>query len=113
MLVHAFFIAARHSAAERRKVTVMKAIIQEGSGSADVLHLREVEKPVLPDDRVLLRVRAASVNALDWHNVHGGRLLSLVSVVMRQYMFPIGGVNVAGQVEAVGTNVTRLRPGDE
>jgi NADPH:quinone reductase-like Zn-dependent oxidoreductase len=91
----------------------MKAIIQDGSGSADVLHLREVEQPVLPDDRVLLRVRAASVNALDWHNVHGGRLLSLVSIVMRQSMFPIRGVDVAGQVEAVGRGVTRLRPGDE
>jgi NADPH:quinone reductase-like Zn-dependent oxidoreductase len=94
-------------------VIVMKAIIQDGSGSADVLHLREVEKPVLPDDRVLLRVRAASVNALDWHNVHGGRLLGLVSLVMRQSMFPIRGVDVAGQVEAVGRSVTRLRPGDE
>src|SRR5436309_15979678 len=53
----------------------VKAVVQEGTGSADVLHLREVEKPTLADDRVLIRVRAASVNALDWHTIHGGFLL--------------------------------------
>jgi len=53
-------------------VNVMKAVVQDGYGSADVLHLREIEMPVLSDDRVLVRVRAASVNALDWHTVHGG-----------------------------------------
>jgi NADPH:quinone reductase-like Zn-dependent oxidoreductase len=91
----------------------MKAIVQDGYGSADVLQLREIEKPVLPDDRVLVRVRAASVNALDWHSVHGGRLVRAVGLLMRQPAFPIRGVDVAGQVEAVGRNVTRLRPGDE
>lgn len=91
----------------------MKAIAQEGSGTADVLHLREVEKPVITDDQVLVRVRAASVNALDWHTVHGGRLVRMIGVLLRQKQFPIRGVDVAGQVEAVGKNVTRLRPGDE
>jgi len=91
----------------------MKAIVQEGSGSADVLRLREVERPVLTDDRVLLRVRAASVNALDWHTVQGGAMLRVVSFLMRSRSFPVRGADVAGVVEAVGKNVTRLRPGDE
>src|SRR5438132_10470807 len=91
----------------------MKAVVQEGTGSADVLHLREVEKPTLADDRVLVRVRAASVNALDWHTVHGGLLLDVISVLMRQKDYPIRGADLAGVVEAVGNEVTGLRPGDE
>jgi len=90
----------------------MKAIVQEGSGSADVLHYREIERPELADDRVLVRIRAASVNALDWHTVHGGRLVRGVGFLLRQPTFPIRGVDLSGQVEAVGKNVTRLRPGD-
>jgi NADPH:quinone reductase-like Zn-dependent oxidoreductase len=91
----------------------MKAIVQEGYGSADVLHVREIDKPVVADGRVLVRVRAASVNALDWHTVHGGLLIRVVSSLMRQQEVPVRGVDVAGTVEAVGANVTRLRPGDE
>src|SRR5207249_10740920 len=91
----------------------MKAVVQEGTGSADVLHLREVDRPTLTDDRVLIRVRAASVNALDWHTTHGGFLLNAISMLMRQKNLPIRGVDVAGIVESVGKNVTELQPGDE
>src|SRR5712691_4036780 len=91
----------------------MKAIVQDGYGSADVLQLREIDKPVIADDRVLLRVRAASVNALDWHTVHGALLIRLITKLLRQPTFPVRGVDVAGEVEAVGKNVTRRRPGDE
>jgi NADPH:quinone reductase-like Zn-dependent oxidoreductase len=91
----------------------MKAIVQEGYGSADVLRLREVDKPVVSDDGVLVRVRAASVNALDWHTVHGGRLVNIIAFLLRQPTIPVRGVDVAGQVEAVGKYVKRLRPGDE
>jgi NADPH:quinone reductase-like Zn-dependent oxidoreductase len=91
----------------------MKAIVQEGYGSADVLHLREIDRPEVAEDRVLVRVRAASVNALDWHTVHGGRLVRMISFLLRQKPSPIRGVDVAGEVEAVGKNVARLRPGDE
>ncbi len=93
--------------------TTMKAIVQEGSGSADALHLREVEKPALEDGRVLVRVRAASVNALDWHTVHGGFLLTVISKLMRSKDYPIRGVDLAGVVEAVGKDVTGFAPGDE
>ncbi len=49
----------------------MKAIVQVSYGSPDGLELREIEKPVLADDRVLVRVRAASMNAADWHLIRG------------------------------------------
>lgn len=91
----------------------MKAIVQEGSGSADALRLREIDTPLVTDDLVLVRVRAASVNALDWHTVHGGRLVRVIGLLLRQKTIPVRGADVAGRVETVGKNVTRLRAGDE
>lgn len=91
----------------------MKAIVQEGSGSADVLKLREIERPAVTEGRVLVRVRAASVNALDWHSVHGGAILEIASKIMRSKDDPVRGVDVAGVVEAIGPGVTRLSVGDE
>jgi NADPH:quinone reductase-like Zn-dependent oxidoreductase len=91
----------------------MRAVIQAGSGSADVLQLREIERPALAEGSVLVRVRATSVNAADYHTVHGGRLVSLVGTLMRMRSSPIRGIDVAGTVEAVGANVTKLRPGDD
>lgn len=90
----------------------MKALVQEGYGSADALHLRDIPRPELADGCVLLRMRAASVNALDWHNAHGGLLLEVVGKIMRQRDEPVRGVDVAGTVEAVGPGVTRFKPGD-
>ena len=57
--------------------------MQEGRGSADVLHLRDVPLPQLAEGRVLVRMRAASVNALDWHTTHGGLLLEIVHSLRR------------------------------
>jgi NADPH:quinone reductase-like Zn-dependent oxidoreductase len=94
-------------------VSAMKALVQEGDGSADVLHLRDVDLPVLTDDRVLVRVRAASVNAADYHTVHGGRLVRIAGKVMRTKPNPINGIDVSGVVEKVGANVSELRPGEE
>ena len=91
----------------------MRAIVQEGYGSADALKLRVIERPALAEGGVLVRVRAASVNALDWHSVHGGLMIRAVSTLMRQKDEPVRGVDVAGVVEAVGPNVTRFGPGDE
>jgi len=93
--------------------TTMKALVQEGDGSADVLHVREISRPALAAGRVLVKVRAASVNALDWHSVHGGTMLRIASKVMRSKSEPVRGVDVAGYVEAVGENVTLFKPGDE
>lgn len=91
----------------------MNAIVQDGFGSADALHLQEIEKPVVTDEVVLVRIRAASVNALDWHTVHGGRLVRLIAAVMRAPASPVRGADLAGEVAAVGRNVTRFQPGDE
>jgi NADPH:quinone reductase-like Zn-dependent oxidoreductase len=91
----------------------MKAIVQEGYGSAAVLKLQEIERPVVADDRVLVRVRSASVNALDWHSVYGGRVVRLIGTVMRQSFNAVRGADLAGEIEAVGKDVTGLRPGDE
>ena len=91
----------------------MKAIVQEGKGSADNLHLREIQKPANEDGRVLVKVRAASVNALDWHTTHGGLLLDIISKLMKSRDYPVRGVDVAGVVEAVGSGVTGFKPGDE
>ncbi|MDP9251780.1 MAG: NAD(P)-dependent alcohol dehydrogenase [Chloroflexota bacterium] len=91
----------------------MRALVQEGYGSADALHLREIERPDVSEGRVLVRVRAASINALDWHAVHGMLVLRAISTLMRQKDEPVRGVDLAGIVEAVGPNVTRFAPGDE
>jgi NADPH:quinone reductase-like Zn-dependent oxidoreductase len=91
----------------------MKALVQEGYGSADVLHVRDIPRPELMEGRVLVRMRAASVNALDWHSTHGGLLLEIAGKVMRQKDEPVRGVDLAGTVEAVGPNVTLFKPGDE
>ena len=91
----------------------MKALVQEGDGSADVLHLRDITKPAIAAERVLIKVCAASVNALDWHSVHGGPILTIASKIMRTKEQPVRGVDVAGTVESVGDNVTQFKPGDE
>ena len=92
----------------------MKAMVQDGSGSADVLHLREVARPAVADDRVLVKVHAASVNAADYHMVHGSLIVRVIGKLLRQSRrLPIRGVDVAGVVQAVGKDVTSLRPGDE
>jgi NADPH:quinone reductase-like Zn-dependent oxidoreductase len=92
----------------------MKALVQEGSGSADVLHLREIAPPAITDDRVLVKVYAASVNAADYHTIHGAAIVRVMGKLLRQSRpNPIRGADLAGVVEAVGKNVTNLRPGDE
>jgi NADPH:quinone reductase-like Zn-dependent oxidoreductase len=91
----------------------MKALVQEGRGSADVLHLRDVPIPQLTEGRVLVRMRAASVNALDWHTTHGGLILEIASKIMRSKDEPVRGVDLAGVVEEVGPGVTKFKPGDE
>jgi NADPH:quinone reductase-like Zn-dependent oxidoreductase len=89
----------------------MKAIVQEGYGSPDTLKLREVEMPVPGDDGVLVEVRTASVNALDWHLVRGVPVFirALEAIGGAKYR----GVDLAGRVASVGKNVTRFKPGDE
>jgi NADPH:quinone reductase-like Zn-dependent oxidoreductase len=91
----------------------MKAIVRETYGPPDVLHLEEVPRPTVRDGDVLVRVRAASANAGDWHLLRGTPLPFRLVAGLRTPKFKIIGTDVAGHVEAVGRNVTRFRPGDE
>ena len=91
----------------------MKAIVQEGYGSPDVLKLREVEMPAAGDDGVLVEVHAASVNALDWHLARGVPFFIPILEAIGAPKYRIRGVDLAGRVTAVGKNVTRFKPGDE
>lgn len=91
----------------------MKALVQEGRGSADVLHLRDVPVPELMPGRVLVQMHAASVTALDWHLTRGGLFWRVIAKLMRAKIDPIRGVDLAGTVVAIGPGVTRFKPGDE
>jgi len=92
----------------------MKAIAHAEYGSADVLELRELRKPDLGGDRVLVRVRAASANPYDWHFMRGVPYIArLTATGLRKPKHSVLGSDVAGEVEAVGNAVTRFRPDDE
>ncbi len=91
----------------------MKAIVYRRYGSPDVLRLEEVLKPEVKYGDVLVRVHAASVNPLDWHLLRGLPYIVRPTAGWRKPKRNIPGVDVAGVVEAVGKNVTRLQPGDE
>jgi len=91
----------------------MKAIVRETYGPPDVLHLADVPVPTLRDGDVLVRVRAASANAGDWHLLRGTPFPFRLVAGLRIPKFKIIGTDVAGHVEAVGRNVAQFRPGDE
>jgi NADPH:quinone reductase-like Zn-dependent oxidoreductase len=90
----------------------MKAIVHERYGRPDVLELRDVDMPEIEDDQVLVRVRAASVNPVEWYGVTGLFLARIGSGIRQPKDQSVGG-DVAGVVEAVGKGVDDLEPGDE
>jgi NADPH:quinone reductase-like Zn-dependent oxidoreductase len=91
----------------------MKAIVYEKYGPPDVLQLKEVEKPAPRDNEVLVKIHAASTNPLDWHYMRAApffmRFVSGLLKPKNKFL----GADIAGQVEAAGTNVTQFQPGDE
>ncbi|TMB06804.1 MAG: NAD(P)-dependent alcohol dehydrogenase [Deltaproteobacteria bacterium] len=91
----------------------MKAIVYCDYGSPDVLKVEDIEKPAPGDDQVLVRVRAASVNPLDWHYMRGTPYFMRLGAGLRKPKVTRLGVDFAGTVEAVGRNVNRFKPGDE
>jgi NADPH:quinone reductase-like Zn-dependent oxidoreductase len=91
----------------------MKAIVQDRYGSADVLELRDIDAPVVGDDDVLVRVLAASAHIGDWHTMTGLPYLGRMAFGLRRPKARVRGQDFAGRVEAVGTNVTQVQPGDE
>jgi len=92
----------------------MKAIIQDKYGPPhELLELTDINEPVVEDDAVLVRVHASSVNPADWHLLRGEPYLARLQLGLRNPKHTVLGCDVAGQVEAVGRNVTTLQPGDE
>lgn len=104
--------------AATRTATAMRAVVQHGTGSADVLEYGTAEMPAMTGDRILVKVHAASVNAADCHSIHGGLIVKIAGrLMMRGAKAPVPppppGGDVAGVVVDAGKNVTLLRPGDE
>jgi NADPH:quinone reductase-like Zn-dependent oxidoreductase len=93
----------------------VKAIIQDNYGSHDdVLELKDIDKPMVKDDEVLLRVRAAGVDRGAWHLLTGlPYLVRIMGYGLRAPKNPVLGMDLAGVVEAVGKDVNRFLPGDE
>jgi NADPH:quinone reductase-like Zn-dependent oxidoreductase len=92
----------------------MKAIVRDSYGSSDVLELRDIGKPEIADDEVLVRVHAAGVDRGVWHIMTGLPYpIRLAGYGLRAPKNPVIGSDVAGVVEAVGKDVTRFQPGDE
>ena len=91
----------------------MKAFIWEKYGPPEMLRVAEVENPVPDAGEVLVKVLAASVNPADWHSMRGKPLFSRFSLGLMRPKHRILGVDIAGQVEAVGSGVTQFKPGDE
>jgi NADPH:quinone reductase-like Zn-dependent oxidoreductase len=91
----------------------MSAVMQETYGGPAVLALRETRRPEPATGQVLVRVRAASLNAADWHIMRGLPFMARLTVGLRAPRGQVRGSDVAGVVEAVGSGVTRWQAGDE
>jgi NADPH:quinone reductase-like Zn-dependent oxidoreductase len=91
----------------------MKAIVYDEYGPPEVLRYADVDPPMIGDDEVLIRVRAASLNPLDWHFMRGTPYALRVRAGLKQPKKTRLGVDVAGRVEAIGRHVRRFTPGDE
>lgn len=91
----------------------MKAITYTRYGPPSVLQLTEVAKPVPPDGQLLVRVRAASANPADWHTMRGAPFLARLVNGLFKPRNPRLGLDLSGQVEALGSAVTGFQPGDE
>lgn len=91
----------------------MKAIVQTGYGTAGVLELRDIDTPVAGPSQVLVRVRAAAINIGDWHMLRGVPYVMRAGLGLNKPRRQVPGIDLAGQVAAVGEDVARFRVGDE
>ena len=91
----------------------MRAYLWERYGSPETLRLAEVEDPSPDAGEVLVKVLAVSINPADWHSLRGKPLFSRATLGLRRPKHRILGADVAGQVEAVGSGVSTVKPGDE
>src|SRR5262245_8532819 len=92
--------------------STMRSVVHEEYGRPHVLELRDVDKPAIEDDQVLVRVHASSVNPVEWYGVTGP-IFARVGSGLRRPKDPTVGADLAGRVEAVGAGIERFRPGDE
>ncbi len=90
----------------------MKAIVYQKYGPPDVLHLRDVEKPIPTDEEILVKVLAVSLNRSDWEGLTGKPLYARMGG-LRKPGNPILGSDIAGRVEMTGKNHSLFQPGDE
>lgn len=90
----------------------MKAIVYHNYGSPDVLQIAEIKQPAPGDNEVFIKVRAASVNPFDWHFMRGTPYVLRLFAGLRKPKVIRLGADVAGEIEAVGKNVTKFKPGD-
>jgi NADPH:quinone reductase-like Zn-dependent oxidoreductase len=112
-VLHAEQFTRKNGSDEFVNQTAMKAAVQERYGPPANLRLAETDKPVVGDGDVLLQVRAAGVNPLDWHLVRGTPLVARIAFGISKPKVAIRGVDVAGRVEAVGKDVADIRAGDD
>ena len=91
----------------------MKAVVQDRYGPPDVLRIADVERPVPKDDELLIRVRAATVSQSDTHVRRADPFAWRLVFGLRRPRWPTLGVDLAGEVKAVGADVTRFKIGDE
>jgi len=90
----------------------VKAIVHSRYGAPDVLHLQDIDTPVVNADAVLVRVHAAAVGKGDWLTVQGLPYIARIRYGLPNPKHNVPGFDVAGRIEAVGPNVTQLQPGD-
>jgi len=95
-----------------RTTTLMRAIVYSHGASADVLKLEEIDKPLPADDEVLIKIRAAALNPLDYHFLRHTFIRRIMAKLSKVKILKPGR-DVAGEVEAVGRNVTQFKVGDE
>ena len=91
----------------------MKAIVYYNYGSPDVLELKEIEKPIVNDDEVLVKVHAAAVTPYDWHFLTGTPYMARVMAGLFKPKNNILGFDMAGRIEAVGKDIEKFQPDDE
>src|SRR5919108_800798 len=101
------------SAAASDRTDTMAALVRRRYGTPDVVAFEEVARPELPDDAVLVRVRASSINRADWYSVAGKPVVGRAMMGLLKPKDPLLGGDFAGIVEAAGKDVTELAPGDE
>jgi NADPH:quinone reductase-like Zn-dependent oxidoreductase len=104
--------ACEPAAALAPGAATMKAVVRRCYGPPEVLALEDVERPVPADDQVLVKVRAASINPLDWHYMRAKPYLMRIETGFGAPANARLGVDFAGVVESVGKDVTRFKPGD-